>query len=165
MAGSAARNTPGLPFDLDEAARIVALRRSFESLGDREEILSEALFRFWRVLQEGRKIERPRAYFSRIVDRVAIDLLRARTRYTESRALDEFPAAAEQSSTEELLSACAKHLDELSIEILRLTVFEDRSAVEAARELLCHPVTIRKKRQRALKRLRFSGFVSELQSV
>lgn len=159
---------PGPPFELGPAElerlrsglRILALR----TLGDAEaaeEAAQESVFRVVGALREGRLRDPGRltAFARGIARHVVVDVLRARMRHAP---LAGEPIAAGADALAMLVSAeegarirgALDMLAEPDRELLRLSFFDGLAPAELARRLGEPPERIRKRKQRALERLR-----------
>lgn len=80
-----------LPIEELRPAAFAVAYRMLGSVSEAEDVVQEALFRFHRTLQEGERIESPRAYLTTVVTRLAIDQLRSARVRRESYMGDWLP--------------------------------------------------------------------------
>jgi RNA polymerase sigma-70 factor (ECF subfamily) len=168
------RTWAGVDVDcLRQGLRIVALR----ALGDPDvvdDVVQETLARTARALREGRVRERDRlAAFARGIARnVIVDVIRERSRRESlpdagARHQDPAPDALETLVTAEekrRLVAALSRLSSADRELLRLAFYEGLTSAEIGEQLGLRHDLVRKRKSRAVERLRRAFLGSAVES-
>jgi RNA polymerase sigma-70 factor (TIGR02957 family) len=129
----------GAPADLLEELRPAAFGIAYRMLGsvrEAEDIAQEALLRLHRLLEDGERIESPRAYLATVTTRLAIDELRS-ARARRERYVGEWLPEPLLSVADDDPARHAELADSLSLAFL---VLLERLSPEQRAALLLHDV-------------------------